>query len=711
MRRTHHGILIREKSLFRYKGICSISIRWLLIFLMYIPFSLNAQEQIDFEKIVEEVFVLQDEDIAYEELYEYLYQLYAHPLNLNAATQEDLISIYLLNNRQINNLIKYREQYGQLLSIFELRYIPGFDELTISRLLPFVEVKETAMRSDLSLLQKIDRAEKLFLLRSESTLEAKRGYLLSDSTSDLPQTSYYTGSPVKFYTRMRVSSRNDFSFGITLEKDAGEKISWKPKNNQYGLDFWSAHALLENQGHWKKVVVGDYNLQFGQGLLLGSGFSMGKGAETTMSLRPKNIGIQPYTSSMESGFFRGVGGTYSINLKKSRIDITSFYSNLNQDGRLQQDSLRNMYYFNSLGTSGYHRTQQELSARKKVWEQTSGSHILYNHANNNLHVGLIYLHTSYEGDYRKSPQPYNLYEFSSKQNNNLGAHADFHWGNISFFGEAATSQSGGTGAIGGLTAYLSSSIQMAWLVRNYDRDFHSFYGNAFGENTRNINESGMYWGIKLSPLQKLVISAYYDSFKFPWLRYGAQAPSDGYEYLIRADYALTRKTNFFVQFREESKAADVDDLMQKVLPGIKRNFAFNVRHEVNNIIRLRTRIQKSQYRLDGKNTGGFAVAQDVTLDFGRLKADGRYAIFLTEDYQNRQYLYENDVLYAFSVPVYSGVGVRSYLILRYKINKHLQCWVRAARTQYEDRDQVGSGLETIERNTRTDVRFQLVVKL
>lgn len=699
------------RQFFKNKLVCLTKTQGILLFLLYVPFSLKAQEQMDFQKVVEEVFVFQDEDIAYEELFDYLYQLYANPLNLNAATHEDLGAIYLLNDRQINNLLRYRDQYGHLLSIYELQYIPGFDETTVSRLLPFVEVNEVMVGTDLSLSEKIVRAEKLVILRSETTLEAKRGYVLADSISDGEEHAYYVGSPVKLYSRMRASLPHDFSFGLTVEKDAGERIYWNSKNKQYGPDFWSAHALLENRGHWKKIVVGDYNLQFGQGLLLGAGFPMGKGAETILSLRPKNLGIKPYTSGMESGFFRGVGGTYSINVKKSRLDITSFYSGLDQDGRLLQDTSRNLYYFNSLVITGYHRTQSELGARKKVGEQTVGSHLLFNSAFNNLHVGLTYLHTSYEGYYQRSPQPYSIYEFSGKKNYNLGGHVDYHWGNFSLFGEAATSQSGGIGAIGGLTAYVSSSIQMAWLIRNYDTDFHAFYGSAFGENTRNINEKGMYWGIKLNPLQKLIFSAYYDYFKFPWLRYGTHAPSNGYEYLARADYALTRKTNLSVQYREECKAVQVDDLLQKVWPGVKNSYAINIKHEVNHIIKLHTRMQTSQYKLDGKSTDGYAAAQDVTLDFGRLKVDSRYAIFHAEEYQNRQYMYENDILYAFSVPAYSGIGTRTYLILRYKINRNLHGWIRAACTQYEDRDQVGSGLERIEGNTRTDVKFQLILKL
>ncbi len=118
----------------------------------------------------------------------------------------------------------------------------------------------------------------------------------------------------------------------------------------------------------------------------------------------------------------------------------------------------------------------------------------------------------------------------------------------------------------------------------------------------------------------------------------------------------------------------------------------------------------SRYALDNTTTQGFALAQDMTLDFGRFKADLRYAIFQTDDYATRQYLYEQDVLYAFSIPAYSGIGTRAYVVLRYQFNRFVHCWVRVAQWQYDDRQETGSGLEAIDGSTRTDVRFQVAIK-
>jgi hypothetical protein len=80
------------------------------------------------------------------------------------------------------------------------------------------------------------------------------------------------------------------------------------------------------------------------------------------------------------------------------------------------------------------------------------------------------------------------------------------------------------------------------------------------------------------------------------------------------------------------------------------------------------------------------------------------------DYNNRQYVYERDVLYAFSVPAYQGKGIRAYLLIQYNFNRTFSVWARITRTRFTDRDTISSGLETIEGNTKTYLKFQLRVR-
>lgn len=105
-----------------------------------------------------------------------------------------------------------------------------------------------------------------------------------------------------------------------------------------------------------------------------------------------------------------------------------------------------------------------------------------------------------------------------------------------------------------------------------------------------------------------------------------------------------------------------------------------------------------------------ALVQDISYDLGKLALSGRYSLFDTDDYDNRQYVYERDVWLAYSMPAYSGIGIRSYILAEYAVNKKLTFWIRYARTRFTDRDEIGSGPDTITGNTKTDIRIQMKVQ-
>jgi hypothetical protein len=134
-------------------------------------------------------------------------------------------------------------------------------------------------------------------------------------------------------------------------------------------------------------------------------------------------------------------------------------------------------------------------------------------------------------------------------------------------------------------------------------------------------------------------------------------------------------------------------------------------YTVHRALRLKTRVQFSNYTLAGVHSQGMAMMQDAIFNLGKLGITLRYALFDTGDYDNRQYVYENDVWLAYSFSAYDGRGTRQYIVLDYPVSPRLTLWVRYACTRYADREEIGSGLETIHGNQRNDVKFQLRFKL
>ncbi len=692
---------------------------WLWALPCFVSFSLCAQvertQNIDLEKFAEAIFALQDSDVNYEDLYESLFLLYTDPIHLNHTSKEELRTLYLLSENQLNHFFEYRSQYGRLLSIYELQAIPSFDLGTIRAMLPFVTVSETGLSEDnRRLWQRIGQEENSYLiLRYDRTLEDKRGYRPEDTPTP------YLGSPDKLYTRLRIGHTRDFSLGFTLEKDAGEPIKWAPSTQRYGPDFISFHFHLQNKGRLKYLALGDYQLQFGQGLLMSAGFNVGKGATTVATARRSNLGILPYTSVVESGFMRGAAMTYALD---SKVDITAFYSGLPQDARVQNgDSTTSgeALLTSAISDDGFHRTSSELDKKWRLHQQAMGANITYHNPKKTLTLGMNYLHDRFSLPVPESNEVYRLFEFNGRFNHAWSIFADYNWQNFNFFGEAGRSSSRGAGIISGFVSSLSNRLDMALSLRRYERHFHNLWGGAFAENrrrgagARNINESGAYWGLLYRPSRRWALSGYIDRFRHDWLRFRANAPTKGMESLLRATYTPSKNMLVFLQYREETKETNSSTISQRITfptPVTRRNIIINMDYPATEQLNFKTRIQFSNFIQEGNRTYGYAALQDIKLTIKQLRIITRFAIFETDDFNNRQYVYENDVLYAFSIPAYNGIGARSYVVIRYNATRKIDFWLKWARTRYIDRMSIGSGLEQINGNKKSDLRLQTRIR-
>ena len=590
------------------------------------------------------------------------------------------------------------------MSIYELQSVPDFDLRTIYKLIPFVAVKSDGLTFG-TLTNGFSGSHQYLLLRYAQILETKKGFTDPTSTSKVR----YEGSPLKLYARYKMFSQKDFSLGFTLEKDEGESQL---------TDFKSFHFSFQNKGRWKNITLGDYQLQIGQGLVSSAGFYIGKGSETVLTTRRNQLGVRPYTSTLENNFFRGAAVTYQL----GKFDVIGFYSRIKRDANILQDKALNLEYASSLQTSGLHRTPSEIADKSILTEENFGTDITYKNKDNTLQIGFTALKTNLEKPIQKVEKDYNLYEFSGTENLLTGLHYSYNYQNLNFFGEIARSSSGGIGAVSGVLGSFGKRTDFSVLFRKYDRNFHSFYANGFSENSRNINETGLYFGVKHALTKEWSMAAYFDYFQFLWYRYLVdKQPTSGFDYLGRLTYQPNKTLQLFFQFRQENKEENtkisetyIDKGKAKtreitvVRDRTRRIFIANLDYKISKIWNIQTRASYSTYKFDGQDfTQGFAIAQDVNADLGKLSFSSRLAFFKTDDYDNRQYFYEQDVLYAFTFPAYYQHGIRHYLMAQYKLTKNVDAWVRWARTDLFDGGTFSSGLEEIPLSHRSEVKVQL----
>jgi hypothetical protein len=657
----------------------------------------SPEETMDLQRFTDDIIASQDADGDNGDLYENLVQILSSPHDLNKVSVEELRTLHVLTEEQIHSLLSYRESQGNFLDVYELQVIPGFDLSVISNLLPFVKVGDARERVDQSLLRRMfSPGHSYVVTRYERTLEQKKGSL---KTQGLP--SRFTGSPDKLYFRMRASNPGDFSIGITGEKDAGEKIVFNPESRQWGFDFTSFHLQLQNKGKLKNIIVGDFQTQFGQGLLLGGAFGLGKGGESISTTRKSNLGFLPYTSVNESACQRGAAVTWQLS---HLLRISAFYSHAGRDASIANgvDSLT----VTSLQATGYHRTPEELEKRKSVIEKHFGTVLHF--TRKGFDAGMIVDDLRFNLPINPQPTLYNQHAFGGSRNLNTGIFVNYSVQNISFFTEVAQSHPGGRAALAGLLLSAHRNFDLAIVYRNYMRNFYTFYTNAFSENTRPQNERGLYWGWKYRWSRQYSFSGYMDLFTFPWLSFRQYAPSHGYEWMVRGHYQPTKKVSVLIQLRRESKSRNLPggEPVYRLGVGQKRNATVHCDYGIGESIRLKSRLQYNKYFLEQQVTQGMALVQDITFSLGRFKLTARHALFDTDHYDNRQYVYEHDASLAYSLPAYSGVGVRNYALIEYKVHKQLTMWLRYARTRLLNTGEIGSGLDVIEGNTKNDVKFQ-----
>jgi hypothetical protein len=655
------------------------------------------------EKKVETIAENTEEEIDYTMLVDQLTQYIQKPLNLNNATFEDLDELALLTDIQISNLLDHIARNGKLLSVYELQSIDGFDLQTIRNIAPYTAVSGDIDNAKFTLRDMFKYGKHDVFFRYQQIMEEQEGYAESDSTTS--ENSRFAGSPARLYMRYRFTYSNHVSWGITAEKDQGEEF-FKGSQKQ-GFDFYSAHIFLRNIGHMKALAIGDFQAQFGQGLTFWSGLAFGKTADGT-SLKRNATGLKAYTGADENLFLRGAGTTWQV----GKFHATGFFSHKKIDGSLAVDSTKDeVTTITSFLTSGLHRTPSELEKRKTLSETIFGGNVSF--IQRNLRIGVTAVHYIFGTNYQRTDELYNRYEFNGKQNTNIGIDYNYVFRNFNFFGETSVSANGSVATTNGLLLSIDPRVTFVAMYRNFPKDYHAVYANAISENTRILNERAIYFGFRAQILKSWNLMGYVDVFKFPWLRYQVNVPSQGYEYLAQLTFAPSKTLEAYFRIRRQMKEINTndDELTIDYLDDYSTtNYRFNITYKISSSIQLRSRVEHIIYERgnDGKEKG-WLMYQDIT--WKALKSpvslSFRYALFDTDTYNARIYAYENDVLYAFSIPAYYYTGSRTYLTLRCNIVRGIDVWLRYAVTFYNNRSLISSGTSEIGGSTKSELKAQI----
>ncbi len=621
-----------------------------------------------------------------------LIEVSENPININLINKEFLDKLLFLSDFNIDQLLEYVKTYSPVYSKYQLQTIKDFTPELIETLSYFVTFGEPLKSSD----QNYIKAK--MILRDIFDLENAKGYSLNDSSG-------YTGNKHHLFSKTLIEYGQHISCGFTFDKDPGEK-SFDSNNVP---EFYSGFIEYNGNKFINKIIIGDFHANFGQGLALYTGSSLGKSGDIFL-IKKRVSGIKRYTSANETDYFRGIASSLSW----KTIDITTFFSSKNIDSNISYDSISHKTIASSFPSTGYHRTLSEINKKNNLTQRTIGTNIAYRWRNISVSLGSFYHQKDVD-----SIKCSNLYkQLNSPKNKHNNSWISYNYGRSNFilFGEIATNSNGDLALTNGLLLKPGSNISTSFLFRKFSKSYYSPWMNSFTESSNPNGESGLYIGLNILPIKKLEIQSYVDIFKFNWLEYNIDKPSNGYEISIRTFYKITPNTLLLLQYREKEKGKNISENVN-----IDNNVGYynlkkiraNIKFEANQNWGIQCRLEKSLYNSYNNNSCGTLLYTNLnySLTNKKFSCSLRYGLFNVDDYNSRIYTYENDVLYNFSVPAFQDKGSRTYLLTKWKINSNITLWFKVAQTWYSNKKEIGSGLQTITSNTKTNFKIQLQIKI
>ena len=623
------------------------------------------------------------------------------PINLNTTEGDEFRELRILSGLQIANFLSYRKLFGKFIDIYELQAIPSWDINTIKKLLPFITISSPVSFAD-DIGKRFRYGDHRFLFRYAQVLEKSKGF-----DHSIPGTKYL-GGPQRLLFRYRYSYKNLLQYGLVADKDAGEQF-FKGAQSK-GFDFYSFHLFARKIGIIQSLALGDFTVNLGQGLIHWQSLAFKKSSDV-LGIKRQSAVLRPYNSAGEFNFHRGAG----ITISKGNFETTAFASVRKLSANFVADTVSHEDYISSFLTSGYHRTHSEIADRNLLTQTAFGGNVKYR--SNRWQAGVNGIYHNFSVPVQKRDEPYNFYAVSGKNWYNLSFDYSYTFKNIHFFGEAATDKNLNKAFLNGLLVSVDPRVDLSIVQRNISKEFQAINGYAFTENTYPTNEIGWYAGISIRPLSFLRVDAYADFYKFPWLKYLVDAPSNGRDFLTQVTYTPNRQMEFYVRYRNETKQSNQSDnttVTNYLVRLPKQNLRSQFRYRVSSAFTLRNRVEIVWYDEKGTaKSNGFLSFFDLIYKplLKPFSGNIRLQYFETDDYNSRIYAYENDVLYSYSIPVFYDKGFRYYINLNYDVSKKISLWFRCAQTLYRNKNTVGSGLDEINGNKKTEIKMQAYILL
>lgn len=602
---------------------------------------LGQQEYLVFAESVEEMLTL-TEDTDPASLLEELSDLREFPVKINSGDEKEISRIFFLTEFQVKVLADHIRRNGSVVTLFELALLPAFDRSTAMLLAPYISLDTPG---------------------EEGVTGYDRTTVTMTATTCFSQ---YQDEREGVRSLLKVRhERERISFGLTAENDPGERFSLR---NAPGSDFLSGHLVLRGKNIIDRIIVGDYALRFGEGVVMNSSRWLGSWLSSPSFMSGRSSAVS-YTSSEENDFFRGI----SVAVGDVNSGALFFASRNMIDARPLYNGEGTVTAVSNLVTGGLHVTESQQAARNSLTETVAGLRLTA--GAEKIRGGLTATSTWFSLPFRPdTTSPEKIHAFEGDRLLNLAADFRAGTGPVLLFAEAAISLPGSWAATAGVRAKPSGRVTFNMLCRHFSPDFYAFHSGAFKAGSGAGNETGIAASLHIEAARHLFISAATDNYRIPGPRYRSSSPSYGSRMEIKGEYLprddATLRISYASSSREYDSATERGTARPVKHARQQATFVFSCMPAPG--LHLATRASASFIRPSEEK--GYLLCQDISCSFPGvpLRLWLRYLLCSTGGWESRLYAWENDMLSSFSVPALHGESARSFIMISWKPSQNIE---------------------------------------
>lgn len=603
---------------------------------------------------------------------------------INTATRQELENLSFLSDKQIETILAYVYQHP-LQSEYELQLIDNLDYYTIHKLIQFIIVnKVDCIKQKESIRSLFKQTRQEIASRLDYPLYTREGYK-----------NKFLGLPWYSNIRYSLQAGRKMEWGFTLEKEEGEPFF--ALKNRKGYDYISFYLMLHNWKWIKNLVIGNYKLNWGEGLIIGSNGFLHH--YLPAFIYPTLSGkMRKHQSNDEFHYLSGFAATFQW---KKNIEFSPFYSLRKLDAKIVNNQIKTIY------KNGKHRTDTDFINRNKARQQLVGMNLdfLFSH----FKFGLTAISIVYNYPLSSKNSLYNRYNPQGSSFYNLGVHYHYFWRNFRLRGEIAKGKKG-IASINYLLYHAQSNLDFLLLHRYYSFDYWGLLSQSYGISQRTQNENGWAFLSSYTPSYQYSFNLSFDFYSLPGCSYRISKPSKGCIVKFSVN-KITSSMNYSLKYSFKRKERDVEHTGGKKIVPLQQhklgltgsyNFPYGLlKSQASGVYFNQSKIKRSK---------GYQLTGCYKMIYNPLSISCQATYFNSLDSDSRLFVYEPNVLYSYGFHSFIGRGYRVGLLFRYEISTHVLLMGKWSCTHYFDREKIGVGADEISQREKMDLQFFMRLK-